>query len=87
MLARTHRAVEQGAYKGGGDSQGDLPFSHMGGVSKTTTTVHLRLKLERLGHRVLILDADPHCNLIGLTLESAFARLVVYERSSVSLTS
>ena len=43
-------------------------FNHKGGVSKTTTTFHLGWKLGRLGKKVLIVDADPQCNLTGLTL-------------------
>jgi len=53
-------------------------FNHKGGVSKTTTVFHLGWKLASLGKRVLIVDADPQCNLTGLTLgledyESLFA--------------
>ncbi|MDH6268413.1 chromosome partitioning protein [Rhizobium sp. SG_E_25_P2] len=43
-------------------------FNHKGGVSKTTTTFHLGWKLASLGKRVLVVDADPQCNLTGLTL-------------------
>jgi chromosome partitioning protein len=43
-------------------------FNHKGGVSKTTTTFHLGWKLTQLGQKVLIVDADPQCNLTGLTL-------------------
>jgi chromosome partitioning protein len=43
-------------------------FNHKGGVSKTTTVFHLGWKMARLGQKVLIVDADPQCNLTGLTL-------------------
>lgn len=43
-------------------------FNHKGGVSKTTTTFHLGWMLASQGHRVLLVDADPQCNLSGLIL-------------------
>jgi len=43
-------------------------FNHKGGVSKTTTTFHLGWMLASLGHRVVLVDADPQCNLSGLIL-------------------
>jgi len=43
-------------------------FNHKGGVSKTTTVFHLGWKMARQGKKVLIVDADPQCNLTGLTL-------------------
>lgn len=43
-------------------------FNHKGGVSKTTTTFNLGWMLASKGHRVILLDADPQCNLTGMTL-------------------
>lgn len=43
-------------------------FNHKGGVSKTTTTFNLGWMLAKKGLRVLIVDADPQCNLTGLAL-------------------
>lgn len=44
-------------------------FNHKGGVSKTTTVFNLGWALAERGHRVLMVDADPQCNLTGMTLE------------------
>jgi chromosome partitioning protein len=38
-------------------------FNHKGGVSKTTTTYNLGWKIAEKGKRVLLVDADPQCNL------------------------
>jgi len=43
-------------------------FNHKGGVSKTTTTFNLGWALAATGRRVLIVDADPQCNLTGTAL-------------------
>lgn len=48
-------------------------FNHKGGVSKTTTTYNLGWTLANLGKRVLMVDADPQCNLTGMTLSFAGA--------------
>jgi chromosome partitioning protein len=43
-------------------------FNHKGGVSKTTTAFNLGWALAARGHRVLIVDGDPQCNLTGTVL-------------------
>lgn len=43
-------------------------FNHKGGVSKTTTTLHLGWMLAQKGKRVLMVDADPQCNLTALVM-------------------
>jgi cellulose biosynthesis protein BcsQ len=44
-------------------------FNHKGGVSKTTTAFNLGWAMANRGHRVLIVDADPQCNLTGTVLD------------------
>jgi len=43
-------------------------FNHKGGGSKTTTAFNLGWMLASKGHRVILVDADPQCNLSGLVL-------------------
>ena len=58
-------------------------FNHKGGVSKTTTSFHLGWMLAEQGHRVVLVDADPQCNLSGLVLgfrgESEFEKFYAQE--------
>lgn len=44
-------------------------FNHKGGVSKTTTAYNLGWKLAE-DDRVLLVDADPQCNLTSLIIEN-----------------
>lgn len=43
-------------------------FNHKGGVSKTTTAFNLGWMLAKQGHKTLLVDADPQCNLTTLIL-------------------
>ena len=44
-------------------------FNNKGGVGKTTLTFHLAHALAEMGHRTLIVDLDPQCNLTILAME------------------
>lgn len=47
-------------------------FNHKGGVSKTTTTYNVGWKLAEKGKKVLLVDADPQCNLTSLVLGDSY---------------
>lgn len=45
-------------------------YNHKGGVGKTTLTVNIASALAKAGKRVLLIDADPQCNLTSYLVES-----------------
>lgn len=47
-------------------------FNHKGGVSKTLTTFNLAWMLTIKGKKVLVVDADPQCNMSALFLGDDF---------------
>lgn len=51
-------------------------FNHKGGVSKTTTVYNLGWMLSG-SNRVLLVDADPQCNLSSLVLQDNFERYYI----------
>ena len=44
-------------------------FNHKGGVGKTTLTVNIAIAMGELGLNVLLVDADPQCNLTSFFLD------------------
>lgn len=44
-------------------------FNNKGGVSKTTTCFNLGWMLAERGAKVVVVDADPQCNLTGMVLD------------------
>ncbi len=43
-------------------------FNHKGGIGKTTTVFNLGWMLAEKGHRVVLVDADPQCDLTEMVL-------------------
>lgn len=50
-------------------------YNHKGGVSKTTTTFNLAHLLSLTERRVLVVDADPQCNMTELMLSRLIQQL------------
>lgn len=44
-------------------------FNNKGGVGKTTLTYHLGHALAEMGHKTLVIDFDPQCNLTILSMD------------------
>ena len=45
-------------------------YNHKGGVGKTTLTVNIAAALAKAGKQVLLVDADPQCNLTSYLVEA-----------------
>jgi cellulose biosynthesis protein BcsQ len=46
-------------------------FNHKGGVGKTTLTFNIAAAIAEFGHSVLLVDADPQCNLSAYLIEDS----------------
>jgi cellulose biosynthesis protein BcsQ len=58
-------------------------FNHKGGVGKTTLTMNIAATLAREGHRVLLIDSDPQCNLTSYLIEDTVVDELLDKADSV----
>lgn len=47
-------------------------FNNKGGVGKTTLTFHVAHALSEMGYKILLIDADPQCNLTICSLDQEY---------------
>lgn len=59
-------------------------FNHKGGVGKTTLTVNVADTLVDMGLRVLMVDADPQCNLTSFYLDEKHLDALLGESDDVN---
>ena len=59
-------------------------FNHKGGVGKTTLTVNIADALASLGKTVLLVDADPQCNLTSFYLEESMLEKMLEESMTMA---
>ena len=57
-------------------------FNNKGGVGKTTLTFHLAHALAEMGHRTLVIDLDPQCNLTIMGMEAETLHAIWSEEDS-----
>lgn len=61
-------------------------YNHKGGVSKTTSTFNLASYLSDHGSKVLMVDADPQCNLTEIALAPTIEKLDTKAAKSTTAT-
>ncbi|MGV8914771.1 MAG: ParA family protein [Kaistella sp.] len=57
-------------------------YNHKGGVSKTSTTFNIAHLLAEQGKKVLVVDADPQCNITELLIGDIIAKFDIEMESS-----
>ena len=70
-FVRTGGTLRMGQLKGCNLMKKIALFNHKGGVGKTTLTVNIAEALSQAGKTVLLVDADPQCNLTAFYMEES----------------